>query len=272
MYVGIGVELKFRRALQHAAQLSDAVRSADIDSYWRIVAKLEPETGDYVQRLDVLKPFPQEWSLLLGDAIHNARGALDLLACEIVKHDGGHVTSQTQFPVAESESKLVSMVPRTMKGARRTSIAALMDLRPWKDGNSSIYDLHRLDIYDKHRQLLPVLAHTVGLNMQTTFHAAPEDDVDDQVVEILIPNDGGPEVILDGEEFSRESAAIVASLKEANENTTGWISMRSGTSLTLAFGSDARVPARSIVPGLADMISDVREAVQPLAARLTAGD
>ena len=57
-----------------------------------------------------------EWSLILGDLLHNLRSALDHLAWQLVVDGGGTPSQDTNFPVCCSTQ--VSRVQRSLSGAQ----------------------------------------------------------------------------------------------------------------------------------------------------------
>src|SRR5262245_29046488 len=50
------------------------------------------------------RPKPVEWGLIAGDYLHNLRGVLDHLVCQVVVSQGGTPTKHHAFPIALRES------------------------------------------------------------------------------------------------------------------------------------------------------------------------
>ena len=63
-----------------------------------IVAESDPNTGDQVFKFRVRAPIPVDLSLVIGDAVHNLRSALDHLAWQLVLANGQTPTTQTAYP------------------------------------------------------------------------------------------------------------------------------------------------------------------------------
>jgi hypothetical protein len=107
--------------------------------------------------------FPNDIPLIIGDAVHNLRSALDIAIC--AKVGRGNVTPRTDLPFERTRNKLVKALNRTFKktpvfGA--PIIKLILDgIRPYEtgnpDGNRPLYGLHRLDIMDKHIELMDIL-------------------------------------------------------------------------------------------------------------------
>ena len=155
-----GPRAKIERAKEHIEQFSAEWSTAlrDVEPY-RYFSEDDPDTGDRVYRVEVDDDTPailQRLGLIIGDAVHNLRAALDLLAWQIVVANEGKPTRFTYFPIADSRKEFESGGPKKVKGASEDAIELLWKIRPYKGGNVPLYRLHRLDIADKHRLLLTV--------------------------------------------------------------------------------------------------------------------
>ena len=95
--------------------------------------------------------------IILGDAVHNLRSALDLMATELA--DIAHVDPEAAyFPFATNLEHL--RVTKKFKDFARcgSDCAQLLEtIAPYRGGNESLRALHDLDIQDKHRSLIPSL-------------------------------------------------------------------------------------------------------------------
>ena len=124
--------------------------------------------GDFTTRQLVYQPtcsISLNLALLLGDAVHNLRAALDIAATTIV-HKAGIPTKFITFPFHEKRENLV---PEQSSGLRAIQ-QALPDLdcikffvdwiKPYKDGNFPLWALTKLDKIDKHNMIIPTVAVT----------------------------------------------------------------------------------------------------------------
>jgi len=99
---------------------------------------------------------PDELALVLGDAIHNLRTALDLLAGDLVRRNRKNATG-VYFPFAKSESDLDKQIRNKKFGrAGQAAVSLLRKLAPYRGGNEELRGLHELDIMDKHQLIIPV--------------------------------------------------------------------------------------------------------------------
>lgn len=115
-----------------------------------------------------------EIACCVGDAVHNLRSALDLLACQVVEKSGGNPDS-VHFPFAKTAADLTTG-GRSKKGmigdkhfdrARPDAQQALLALAPHGEpnGNRLLWGLHRLDLVDKHQDLLVLSTATTKPNL-----------------------------------------------------------------------------------------------------------
>ena len=156
-----GAFLKIQWAKQHIDNLGRArISFLGTDAYFGI-PKFDPETNRTQFILRSVPDIPSDISLLLGDAIHNLRTALDHLACELVRSTGIS-DPKVYFPIcktediyeAESDGKTKGMPPEAKKLIDR--------LCPYGGKNHLLWGLHQLDIIDKHRLVLSTTIKTGG--------------------------------------------------------------------------------------------------------------
>lgn len=77
-------------------------------------------------------------------------------AARVVANGGEPDQIRTEFPVWRSESHFKSSRPGNAKGISKEALDVLYELKPYKGGNDNLWQLHKLDIVDKHRLLLAV--------------------------------------------------------------------------------------------------------------------
>lgn len=97
-------------------------------------------------------------ALILGDAVHNLRTALDLAWYEISERFDLPL-NKAKFPFRETREELESAIkgaPEIIQTLRLDKFL-LDEIQPYSGGNNSLWALHRLDIEDKHRLIIPVL-------------------------------------------------------------------------------------------------------------------
>jgi len=102
------------------------------------------------------KRYPEEMPLVLGDAIHNLRTSLDLLASDVVRLNGGS-SKEVYFPFAPNAAELENQIKRkNFNRAAPAAVNLLRQIAPHREGNKHLRGLHDLDVMDKHQLILPV--------------------------------------------------------------------------------------------------------------------
>ncbi len=93
-----------------------------------------------------------------GDVVHNLRTALDHLAHQLVLvgTPDGTPPRQIEFPIFDSEDDYEKRKDAKTRGMRADAIKAIDDLKPYKEGNPTLWRLRELDNIDKHRMILSV--------------------------------------------------------------------------------------------------------------------
>src|SRR5437660_4307259 len=110
-----GVNLKFKRATQLCAALSQLIQ-AYFEAEPFVIVENEESNGDLAHILRIRNPPPLELSTMLGDVVHNTRSALGHLAWQLVLVNGRSPSTNTEFPIAESEKRYTGIAPRYLAG------------------------------------------------------------------------------------------------------------------------------------------------------------
>jgi hypothetical protein len=155
-----GVLVKIERAKSHlrdfdlrAKRTEDACRKA-------VIRERDDERAELVFRFGRVPPLRPVLGAIIGDAIHNLRVALDHLACQLVIATSGTPNDATAFPilpVAPTPSSDGRTRPQIAPGVPKDLREILDEVQPYKLAKPTNHDLmvlHRLDINDKHRELL----------------------------------------------------------------------------------------------------------------------
>lgn len=89
--------------------------------------------------------------------VHNLRSALDHLTTLAIERNGETITNRTQFPITSSPDQFDRAARSQLEGASQAFIDFVERAQPYHFGDPTLHPLHvinRLDIADKHRQLL----------------------------------------------------------------------------------------------------------------------
>ena len=112
--------------------------------------------SDETQRVGVIQvreAVPPEVSLIVGDAVHNLRTALDHAVCSIAVANGKTIDG-VSFPFARQEAEYDVAAKEKVRKLPQAVRRLIKRLKPYGGGNNLLHLLHRLDLHDKHRSLL----------------------------------------------------------------------------------------------------------------------
>jgi hypothetical protein len=162
-------ELKFARALQHARLLQSQIEA------WNAITPISTDktvaddglSADIVLRLRTEPPL-HDWSLTLGDCLHNLRSSLDALAWEFSHLDGRSPAKprDVQFPICNTSAEWnralnsrIESVPSELQGRIKLTQPFMYE----QSGNSALLLLSKLDIQDKHRSQIAMTVRSGGI-------------------------------------------------------------------------------------------------------------
>jgi hypothetical protein len=148
---------KTQWAKQHIDYLEAHIRDFIKGGPYELVTEDQDDTGGVRYSVRVHRDPPPEWGLIIGDAIHNLRSALDHVVYTHIER----ATAETPgrdigFPVFDSEEKFNKEFGRKVKGASAEVVNLIQLAKPYPEGTKALWQLHMLDIIDKHQLLIPV--------------------------------------------------------------------------------------------------------------------
>jgi hypothetical protein len=172
---------KLRRARHHERALEAAVHHySELDPF-ELVSRYEG--NDLVVRVHIRHEIPEELSLIVGDLLHNARSALDLLitsaAWDFASESGTELTPVDErklfFPVTRTESDFDNAAKKIEPYLSEETMTRIRIVQPWsltaarlaqEDDDVTadevqlftwldlVWRLQLLDNLDKHRQVV----------------------------------------------------------------------------------------------------------------------
>jgi hypothetical protein len=187
------MSMSFRRKLDRASKHIDDLRQLTQawlgTNVYSFRAETNSQTGRTLIRAHITEPPPPGISVILGDAAHNLRAALDHLALELAvfNHRPGKVPddieSASEFPIipatvgSRTGSEAFNHFSKKtgepvkgsgvhkLRGAHVDAIKAIEGIQPYHRGAAYVQDplwlIHELDRIDKHRRL-NLTAYAVG--------------------------------------------------------------------------------------------------------------
>ncbi len=167
---------RVNRAIHHYHTLKDDFHGVDHKN-WTVVPKRYREGREYRFYVGEIDPLDPIWPLILGEAYHNLRAALDNLVFQLhVRRYRGKVPDAVMkasaFPACETQPVTKKGVPiptvkwGTIGNLGRTERTLIEWLQPYNGWGSkyppetpegsmrrAVFDIDRLDNIDKHRHL-----------------------------------------------------------------------------------------------------------------------
>jgi hypothetical protein len=188
----IGVKIKW--AKEHVRNLSAWVDTfrADPDLF---VADHKPDTGEVTFRLKDGVKLPDEFSCLIGDAVHNLRSSLDHLVRHLVLANTGaglKPYKRQEFPFYMSKGEYETGRHVKVEGVPHEAIKLIDETKPYKGGNDEFWALYDLDRLDKHQLLIVTGLTDVGVELRIS---------DGNPIRFHFSNP--PRILKHGSEFSR---------------------------------------------------------------------
>jgi len=147
--------LKIARAAEHASSLEREIESYLTRNpvHMNVTRNVNADYLDWVQVCT--EGIPVKLAPIIGDIVHNLRTSLDLLACELVRLNGGS-DKDVYFPFCKNASDLEKMIKKkNFNKASPEAIDLVRSLKPYIGGNIDMRYVHDLDILDKHIMLIP---------------------------------------------------------------------------------------------------------------------
>jgi hypothetical protein len=156
---------KVERAVEHIHDLNKFLNTfAESDFY---SASVKEHRGHNCIFLDIDKSgFDMtHCALIIGDALHNLKSALDILYYQTFEAAApGKADHRTRFPIRDEREELITAIDGGLKQkglAGDSRVALIVDVlldivQPYKAANHPLWALHDLNILDKHQLLIPV--------------------------------------------------------------------------------------------------------------------
>jgi hypothetical protein len=165
-----GARAKIERAREHIRNL-DREKTAFLDSdAYKVTPEFYVEKDTTAYFLDECIVMPEIMSLLIGDAVHNLRTALDYLAYSLIREaTGAFPEGHVYFPICKNFEVYKSESSRKTKGMPQALKKRIDAFKPYNGGDDRLWSLHQLDIADKHRLLTTTITviNTINFTINT---------------------------------------------------------------------------------------------------------
>jgi hypothetical protein len=147
--------LKIHRAEHHINDLNGQIEAFLAERPFKLIEHHKPKRRELTFKTKAEKSIPEHFALIIGDAVHNLRSALDLTVYALAseKSPSPH---KIEFPFPLEAQRLESAIDNgQVRFAGEKVVEAVRALHPYPGGNALLCALHRINARDKHR--LPIL-------------------------------------------------------------------------------------------------------------------
>jgi hypothetical protein len=153
--------LKVDRAKHHVSELQ-----ATLDRYSKR-ARIEFAQDGISATITIAPDAELACSLIIGDAVHNLRSALDHAYWELMGLDGGVQDRSTSFPIHRGTRIDYAGACKGIPTPRQDTKDFMCTIEAYPDGVGNVFcRIHEIDISDKHALLVAVLGLTALRNCE----------------------------------------------------------------------------------------------------------
>jgi hypothetical protein len=155
------IRSKINRAEKHIRDLDVLITHFVESCPYTIGTKTHPveEIKHTTLYVASVQSIPIDIPLLIGDAVHNLRSALEHLMWQLIESAGGTPDENTAFPIAwGTEGRQIYLSRMGNREIQKISSVAqniLNTVQPYYSGDDTLRKIQELNIWDKHR--LPVV-------------------------------------------------------------------------------------------------------------------
>jgi hypothetical protein len=153
---------KVERAAEHIRDLNELLNTFIKSDFYAVTVK--EYKGRNVICLDIDKTGLDKIraAIIVGDALHNLRSALDILYYQAFNGTTAKADKWTRFPIFEERDKLISGINGGLKEKGLADDSSALKIRDcvvdvvkaYQAGNFPLWALHEMNILDKHQLLI----------------------------------------------------------------------------------------------------------------------
>ncbi|WP_331346176.1 hypothetical protein [Cellvibrio sp. UBA7661] len=169
------VSLKLGRAKEHFELFNLECERFMSSKPFKMACKINSERKPAYFIMEAAE-IPDSLGLIAGDCVQNLVTALDHLAYQLVCKDTNNsppYPNKIYFPIADDHDSYNKKKIKCLRGAKLSTIAAIDQIKPYKEGNNLLWCLQKINSIEKHR-LLFTIALNAGFDvMEALRHSDP---------------------------------------------------------------------------------------------------
>lgn len=160
-------KLKAERAHEHLKAVISEIKAFYESHLPNLTEEEHPERGEHWLYVKFPEP-PERVFILTGDFVHCLRCALDYIAYDLCLIGDGKINPKSQFPIfSERTAENLKTFSRYTAGMPKDAVDIVERLQPYHRGDAyrddPLWQLHKLDIIDKHRRIpLSGISYTIA--------------------------------------------------------------------------------------------------------------
>jgi hypothetical protein len=174
---------KLARGDEHFSSLKRLFETTLDGRRMRLHHRTNEDATEHLFAISFLRPVASSrWGLLLGDAVHSYRAALDHVVYGLAIHQSGQdpppEETRLMFPIATDPAQFKEMSKRRLGKLDAKARLIIEDFQPYHPHRSQggldqspLWRLDRLDARDKHRLL--VVTATIAPTLETLLQGFP---------------------------------------------------------------------------------------------------
>lgn len=214
-----GSRLKIDRARKHLSDFYEMFVRFSNSNFKKLGIEEHPEKAKtHSLRIDMdmaaLNTLADDATMIIGDVLHNLKSSLDHLYFQSILACGGTPTDHTRFPIRETREELNGWRSEVLNKKQLSETVAntiLNNVKPYQTGNAEIFGLHKLNIIDKHEQVVPTLKLVGFFNVRLENEDGEKVGMSEYIAEVpcLIPLTGTHGMKIKLKNDGRASANII---------------------------------------------------------------
>jgi hypothetical protein len=169
-----GAQAKVERADKHIKELQDALLAFHDTKPYKVASQRDPNTRELIYYMAEVADIPLPIAAIAGDALQNLRSALDYLAHAFVAKPTRDTAYPIYDPAKEGTQAEKSYLAGKIHGMTPEAKKIVAGFKPHKGGDETLWHLHELNRFEKHRLLVAVAASLQSFNVAQHIAASQQ--------------------------------------------------------------------------------------------------